>query len=730
MGLEKVSGQVGNFKISFETGHIAKQAHGAVMAQCGETVVMATVVSSYEVDEKSDFFPLTVDYREKSYAAGKIPGGFFKREGRPSEKETLTARLIDRPIRSVFGKSYTNETQILLNVVSFDGENDGDIVAMNGASAALAVSDIPYTEILGAVRVGLVDGEFVINPTFEQLEESDLDLVVAGTKQKIVMIEAGAREVTEDIMMDALHFGHEGIKKIVALIEQLKAKAGKPTRALTTPVIDETVYNKVKEIANDKAFNEVFAVGGKKEDIESKTAALKEKVMAAFNPESEGYCADGITAAFKKCEKNFVRELILSQNRRPDGRSFREIRDIACEVAVLPRTHGSALFTRGETQSLTVCTLGTGDDEQRIDALEGQLHKRFMLHYNFPPSSVGEIGRVGGTGRREIGHGALAERAIKAIIPNEEDFPYVVRVVSDITESNGSSSMATVCAATLSLMDAGVPIKAPVSGIAMGLVTDDGGRWKVLTDIAGIEDFLGDMDFKAGGTREGLTTLQMDLKISGVTDEILLEAFDAAKQARLEILDKIEAAIAKPRKELSKYAPRLETIKINPEKIGALIGPGGKNIRAICEETGAKVEINDEGYVIIASADGEAMEAAKERVLMITAEAEIGKVYHGKVVKLMNFGAFCEFLPGQEGLCHVSELSDEYVKDVTEFVRAGDDITIKVIGIEGGKVNLSAKQAVPGGVPKLPEGAERDTIQTPPARSGGRDRGGDRGRRR
>lgn len=722
MALEKVSAQIGNFQLSFETGRVAKQAHGAVMAQYGETVVMATAVSSYESDPSRDFFPLTVDYREKAYAAGKIPGGFFKREGRPTEKEILSARLIDRPIRSVFGKEYTNETQILLNVVSFDGENDGDVVAMNAASAALAVSDIPYDSIIGAVRVGLIDNELIVNPTLEQLEISDLDLIAAGTKEKIVMIEAGAREISEEQMMDALDFALEQIQQVVKLIEEVQAKGGKAKRPYEAPVVDESTYNKVKEIATPQAFAAIFNYD-LKEEREKATKELVDKVMASFDPAAEGYDEVEIKNSFKKAEKNYVREMILSEGRRPDKRGFRDLRKITCETGVLPRTHGSSLFTRGETQSLSVCTLGTGDDEQRIDALEGDIRKRFMLHYNFPPSSVGETGRVGGTGRREIGHGALAERALKEVLPSHEDFPYVVRLVSDITESNGSSSMATVCGGTLALMDAGVPIKAPVAGIAIGLVTGDNDRWKVLTDIAGIEDFLGDMDFKAGGTREGLTTLQMDLKIAGVTREILQEAFDHGKQSRLAIIDMIEAEIKEPRADVSRYAPRITTIQINPEKIGALIGPGGKMIRGICEETGAKVDINDEGIVTIAATNPESMEAAVAKVRGITAEAEIGQIYQGTVRKLMNFGAFCEILPGQDGLCHVSEVSDDYVKDVTEYLRTGDVVPVKVIGIENGKINLSIKQAKEGGWPRLPEGAERETISQAPAKSGGRDRG-------
>lgn len=722
MTIEKISRKIGNREFTIETGRIAKQAHGAVTVQYGDTVILAAVVSEKEADESKDFFPLTVEYREKAYAAGKIPGGYFKREGRPSERETLVSRLIDRPIRSVFDDDYTNETQVIVTVLSSDRENPADILSMNGASAALMVSDVPFEDALGSVRVGMVNGQLLINPTIAEIETSDLDLVVTGTKDKIVMIEAGANEITEEQMMEALHFGHQAIRELAEMQAELRARAGKKKREIARKEPNSEIESKVAAaIAGE--FDKIFG-GGSKEDREEGVKKLyKEKVLGAFDTASADFKEGPVKAAFEKFEKKYVRELIVRKGKRPDGRQNREIRNIDIEVGVLPRTHGSSIFTRGQTQALCVTTLGTGDDEQRIDALEGDIAKRFMLHYNFPSFSVGETGRYGSTGRREIGHGALAERALKPIIPTDPDvFPYVVRVVSDIMESNGSSSMASVCGGTLSLMDAGVPIKAPVAGIALGLVTE-GADWKVLTDIAGIEDHLGDMDFKAAGTRKGLTALQMDLKISGVTDAILLEAFDQAKEARFKILDKIAAVIGSPRENFSSYAPRIIALQINPEKIGALIGPGGKVIRGICEETGVKIDIDDSGRVLIASTDGEAADAAIARVRGITAEAEIGATYQATVRKLMPFGAFCEILPGQDGLCHVSEIADGFVKDVTEYLRVGDIVPVKVVGIdERGKINLSIKQAKEGGWPKLPEGAERDVIETAPPRGG--DRGG------
>jgi len=723
MSITRVSRLIGDKEITLETGRMAKQSHGAVTVQIGDTVVLGTAVSNYQPDESKDFFPLTVDYREKAYAAGKIPGGYFKREGRPTEKETLSSRLIDRPIRSAFNKDYLNETQIIATVLSSDLQNPADIIAMISASAALIVSDIPFTEPIGAVRVGLVEGAFIINPTLEELAKSDLDIIAAGTRDKIVMIEAGANQIPEEKCIEALLYGHKFIREICELQDELRKKAGKKKREMVKKEVSSAIADKVSSIAR-AGFAEVFSKGSKEEREAATGRLYEEKVLGSFDAKADGFDAKAVKAAFEKTEKEYVRDMILNENKRPDGRSAREIREITCEVGVLPRTHGSSIFTRGQTQSLCVTTLGTGDDEQRIDALEGDIRKRFMLHYNFPPYSVGEVGRFGGTGRREIGHGALAERALLGVMPDNETFPYVVRIVSDIMESNGSSSMASVCGGTLALMDAGVPLKAPVAGIAIGLITKEGHRGKVLTDIAGIEDHLGDMDFKVAGTREGITAIQMDLKICGITEDILRESFDQAKEARFKILDIIEQSIAAPRSELSMYAPRITALNINPDKIGALIGPGGKMIRSICEETGVKIDIDDSGLVMIASTDAVASEAALARIRGICAEAEIGAVYEGTVKKLMAFGAFIEILPGQEGLCHVSEVSEGYVKDVTEYVRVGDVVPVKVVGTENGKISLSIKQAKEGGLPPLGPDVKRDTISpSAPRSAGGRDRG-------
>lgn len=728
MTTNQVSTQLGNHQLMIETGRMARQAHGAVTVRYGDTMILATVVSNHEADKERDFFPLTVDYREKTYAAGKIPGGYFKREGRPSEKETLTARLIDRPIRSVFDKGYKNETQILVSVISSDCENDSDVLAINGASAALMISDAPFEDPIGAVRVGLIDGALVINPTFTDLEKSDLDLVVAGTSDKVVMIEAGANEVSEEKLMEAIRFGHEEVKKLTAAQKELRAKAGRPKREIVKSEMTLEIVEKIRQ-ASAGEFERIFTLPTKEEREHDVRVLYEEKVLKQFDTAAEDFNEGAVKSAFEDIEKEFVRNMILRENKRPDGRAFRDIRPITIELAVLPRAHGSSLFTRGQTQSLSAATLGTGEDEQIIDALEGELSKTFMLHYNFPPFSVGETGRVGGTGRREIGHGALAERSLKPVMPSEENFPYTVRLVSDILESNGSSSMATVCGGTLALMDAGVPIKAPVAGIAIGLVTNEQGDWKVLTDIAGIEDHLGDMDFKAAGTRKGITALQMDLKIKGVTEDIMKEAFDQAKAARFKILDLISQAIEGPRKELSVYAPRIITLQINPEKIGAVIGPGGKIIRRITEETGVKIDIEDDGKIFIASTDAKAAEIAIAQIQGITAEPEVGKIYTGKVQKLVSFGAFCEILPGKDGLCHVSEVSEGFVKDVTDYLRVGDTVPVKVVSVDPmGKVSLSIKQAQEGGMPPLPPGAPRDKIDEIP-RGGGRDRGRPRSRR-
>lgn len=711
----------------FETGRMARQAHGAVTFQCGGTVILAAVVAESEADSEADFFPLTVDYRERTYAAGKIPGGYFKREGRPTEKEILTSRLIDRPLRPMFPENFFNETNVTVTVLSADCENASDILAMNGASAALLISDIPFDQPLGAVRVGLLNGQFILNPSFADTENGELDLVLAGTEEKVVMIEAGAHELTEEIMMEAIRFGQEGIRQMIALQRELQKKAGKKKRPVEYSPLSEDVMKKMKSFVEGQ-FEKVFELDSK-EEREEFGRQLYKKAIAQFDAASKDYNEPKLKIFFDKLEKDALRRLILEWKKRPDKRGFHDIRPITCEVGVLPRTHGSALFTRGQTQSLCVTTLGTGDDEQIIDALEGDQKKTFMLHYNFPHFSVGEVGPNRGPGRREIGHGALAERSLQAVMPSQEDFPYTVRLVSDILESNGSSSMASVCGGTLALMDAGVPLKAPVGGIAIGLLTADK-KWQVMTDIAGIEDHHGDMDFKAAGTRKGLTALQMDLKIDGVNEEILKECFNQAKTARFKILDLIAQAIEAPRQTLSDYAPRITTIRINPEKIGELIGPGGKNIRKIVEETGAKIDIEDDGRVSISSVDSKAAEAAIARVQAVAEEPELGKIYQGKVRKLMPFGAFCEIIPGKDGLVHVSEVADGFVKNVADYLKVGDIVPVKVTAVdpETGKVSLSIKEAKPGGMPMLPPGVERDEVSEPSSR--GRDRGGSRFRSR
>ncbi|MBI3316723.1 MAG: polyribonucleotide nucleotidyltransferase [Candidatus Omnitrophica bacterium] len=709
-----------------ETGRMAKQAHGAVTLQCGGTVILAAVVSDREAESDQDFFPLTVDYRERTYAAGKIPGGYFKREGRPTEKEILTSRLIDRPIRPMFPENFLCDTQISVTVLSVDSENATDILSMNAASSALLISDIPFENPLGAVRVGLLDGNFVLNPSLADVEKSDLDLVLAGSEEKIAMIEAGANELTEEKILEAIRFGHEGIRQMIALQRELQRKAGKKKRKVESTPLSEEAMKKMKA-AVEGQFEKVFELDSK-EEREEFGRELYKKAIEQFDKTAADYNEPKLKMYFDKLEKDALRKLILEWKKRPDKRGFQDIRPIICEVSVLPRTHGSALFTRGQTQSLCVTTLGTGDDEQMIDALEGERTKTFMLHYNFPHFSVGETGPNRGPGRREIGHGALAERALKSVMPTGEDFPYTVRLVSDILESNGSSSMASVCGGTLALMDAGVPLKAPVAGIALGLLTA-GDKWQVMTDIAGIEDHHGDMDFKAAGTRKGLTAIQMDLKIDGVSEAILKESFHQAKAARFKILDLIAKAIEAPRATLSNYAPRITTLKINPEKIGELIGPGGKNIRKIVEETGAKIDIEDDGRVFIASVDAKAAEAAIARVQAVAEEPELGKIYQGKVRKLMAFGAFCEIIPGKDGLVHVSEVADGFVKNVADYLKVGDIVPVKVMAIdpETGKVSLSIKEAKPGGMTMLPADVERDVVSEPSSR--GRDRGGSRSRR-
>lgn len=697
---KRVETRLGRENLIFETGRMAKQANGAVMVQYGGTVVLVTAVISKQPREGAgiDFVPLTVEYQEKTYAAGKIPGGFFKREGRPSEKEILTARLIDRPIRPLFPAGISHEIQVMALVLSHDGENDPDILALNGASCALAVSDIPFNYVIGAARVGMVEGEFIINPTFAELEKSALDIVVVGTKEAIVMIESGMNELPEDVVLKAIEFGHKSLISSIELQEKMKTECGRPKETnLTINTINGELYSKVKGLALAR-IKEVEHKASK-EEREELMALIAKDLISELVAEGSPWTESDVKTALVKLEKEEVRRTILQEKKRVDGRGFKDIRQITCEVGVLPRTHGSALFTRGQTQSLSVATLGTSADEQTIDALEGETSKSFMLHYSFPPFSVGEVKPVRGPGRREIGHGALAERGLRPIMPSKEEFPYTVRVVSEVLESNGSSSMATVCAATLSLMDAGVPIKAPVGGIAIGLVKE-GGDHVILTDIAGLEDHFGDMDFKVTGTEKGITAVQMDLKIDGIGIEIVRQSLEQAREARMIVLEKIKGALAEPRKELSQYAPRIVAFKINPDKIRDVIGPGGKVIRKIIEDTGVTIDIEDDGTVNVASADGEALKKAIDIINKLTEAPEVGKIYTGKVKRIMPFGAFVEILPGQEGLVHVSEMSDQYVKNVEDIVKLGDEFPVKLVEIDDqNRLNLSRKQAMPGYVP-------------------------------
>lgn len=680
--------ELGGKTLLVETGKVAKQAHGAAMVRLGDTVILATAVEAKQIDEEQDFFPLLVDYREKAYAAGKIPGGFFKREGRPSEKETVSARLIDRTLRPLFPEGYFKEVQIMVTVLSSDQENDADVPGLIGASVALSISEIPFYQPVGAVRVGRLNGEFVANPTFSELEESDINLVVAGTKDFVNMVEGECREVSEGDLLAALEFGHEKIKLIVGLQEELRAKVGKPKPEVEIPPRNPELVEAVTALGLEK-IKEVNRTADKlkrEEKLEALLDSVTLELLEKF-PESERE----IKSILQELEKRDVRQMILNEGKRTDGRDIDQVRPITCEVGILPRTHGSALFTRGQTQSLSVATLGTKIDEQRVDDLEGESTKSYMLHYNFPPFSVGEIKFIRGPGRREIGHGALAERAIQPVIPKEEVFPYTVRIVSDILESNGSSSMATVCGGTLCLMDAGVPIKAPVAGIAMGLIKEED-KHAVLTDILGLEDHLGDMDFKVTGTRQGITAFQMDVKISGVDLSLLEEALGRAKEAKLFILDTMEQTIAKPRVELSAYAPRIIILKVKPEKIGEIIGPGGKMIRSIIEQTGAKIDIEDDGSVFIASVDQKAGEAAHEMILRLIEEPEIGKEYLGTVKRITTFGAFVEILPGQDGLVHISELDTHRIDKVEDVLSVGDETKVKIIGIDAeGKIRLSRK---------------------------------------
>ncbi|MBM4055990.1 MAG: polyribonucleotide nucleotidyltransferase [Planctomycetes bacterium] len=690
----KVEKLIGNRTLSIETGRIARQADGAVLVQYGETMVLVTAVSATEEKEDADFFPLTVDYREKAYAAGKFPGGFYKREGRPSQKEILTMRLIDRPLRPLFPDTYFREVQIMSTVLSADKENDPDVLAMVGASAALSISSIPFCDPTGSVRVGQIDGNFIINPTHAELVQSSMDLVVSGTENAVMMVEASAKEIPEEMMVDAIMFGHSYIKEIVKLQQQLIEKCGKVKQSVAPSKINKNLTEEIKRKYYSTIAEKNFTPGKG-----TRKEALNE-VLANIIAEHCGEDCENapspkeIKSIFENIETVIVREQIVSKGLRPDSRGLKEIRPITCEVGILPRTHGSALFTRGETQAIVVATLGTTMDEQKVDGLEDEYSKKFMLDYNFPPFCVGEIKPLRGPGRREIGHGALAERALAEVLPPSNKFPYTIRVVSDITESNGSSSMATVCGGTLALMDAGVPIKAPVAGIAMGLVKEHNNIC-ILSDILGTEDHLGDMDFKVAGTAQGVTALQMDIKIAGITEKIMRDALTQAKEGRLFILQELARVIEKPREKISVYAPKIVHIKINPDKIGMVIGPGGKNIKKIQEETEAKIEIEDDGTVIISAVLAESAEKAKTLIENMTKEVEVGKTYKGKVLSIKEYGAFVEIIPGHDGLVHISELSDGYVGKVEDVVQVGQEITIKVIGIDDQKrVKLSRKAAL------------------------------------
>ncbi len=683
--------QYGDQEVTIETGQIARQATGSVMVSMGDTRVLVTVVGQREADAGRPFFPLTVNYQEKFYAAGRIPGGFFKREGRPTEGETLICRLIDRPIRPLFPKGFMNEVQVIATLMSSNPDIQGDIPALIGTSAALALSGIPFNGPIGAARVGYIGGQYVLNPTATQLESSDLDLVVAGTESAVLMVESEAKLLSEDIMLGAVTFGHEASKAVVKAVRELADEAGVTPWGWEAPEEDTELAAKVEAAAKD-GLVAAYAIADKMQRHEAISEVKKALVESLCNEEDEtAPSRDAVSGAFSRLEKNLVREHILSGNPRIDGRDLSTVRPISVECGVLPRAHGSALFTRGETQAIVATTLGTGRDAQIIDAVTGEYKDPFMLHYNFPPYCVGETGFMSGPKRREIGHGRLARRGVSAVLPTLEDFPYVLRVVSEITESNGSSSMASVCGTSLSLMDAGVPVKAPVAGIAMGLIKE-GDRFAVLSDILGDEDHLGDMDFKVAGTEEGITALQMDIKIEGINEEIMKIALAQAKDGRNFILGEMNKVISQPRAEMSEFAPRLMTMKVHPDKIRDVIGKGGVTIRAITEETGCTIDINDDGTVTIASVNKEAADDARKRIEQITADIEPGQVFEGKVIKIMNFGAFVTLTPGRDGLVHISQLSDERVENVTDVVKEGDTVKVKVLEVDKqGRIRLSMK---------------------------------------
>ena len=738
--------EVGGRPLSIEIGRMARLADGSALVQYGGTAILATVVASKEPNYERGYFPLFVEYREKSYAAGKIPGGFFKREGRPSEGEILAARQVDRPIRPLFPDGYMNEVQIIVTVISFDQENDADVLGLIGASTALAISDIPWAGPVAAVRVGRVDGELVINPTLEQIERSQLEVVVAGTRDSIVMVEGGASECSEPDLLEALRAAHVEVAKICDFQEAIRGEVGRAKREFSPPRPDPELERRVSVLA-EEGVKRALDIEEKEERMEAmrslKSRILEEWVGAVGAAEgggggtgqrpagTTGQVPDKsiVSQIVEAIEKREMRRRVLEENRRADGRRGDEIRPITCEIGVLPRTHGSALFTRGQTQSLGVVTLGTSEDTQMIDDLEEVYRKSFMLHYNFPPFSVGEVGRMTGPGRREIGHGALAERALKPLIPDQGEFPYTIRIVSDILESNGSSSMATVCSSSLALMEAGVPIPRHCAGIAMGLVKD-GERVAMLSDIMGLEDHLGDMDFKVAGSRSGITAVQMDIKIGGITFDVLEKALEQARAGRLHVLQAMEATIPEPRSDLSQYAPRILSITINKDKIREVIGPGGKIIRSIVEETGAKIDVNDDGVVNIASVDPAAGLRALERIRAIVAEPEVGRLYDGVVKSVLAFGAFVEFMPGRDGLVHISELAPGRVEKVEDVLNVGDKVTVKLIGIDKqNRVKLSLKAANPANEEAAGEGNGQPPGDEQAGRGQGRSQAGERGRR-
>jgi polyribonucleotide nucleotidyltransferase len=732
--IHSVSMELAGRTLTLEAGRFAEQANGAVVVRYGDTMLLATAVASKEPRADADFFPLTVDYEEKMYAAGKIPGSFFKREGKPTDSAILTARLTDRPLRPLFPEGYRNEVQIIVTTFSIDMVNDPAPLAIIGASAALAISDIPFLGPVGAVQVGYIDGKLQINPEMPDMPNSDLDLVVAGTKDAVLMVEAGAKELPEDLMLEAIIQGHQVCKQICDLQNELVRLAGRPKREFVPPPVDTSLEEAIQQWLGNRLYEAITDPNKMVRDAQ--TEALKQEVIAHFTadePEEELEARiAAVSTAFENLLYEEVRRMILERGERVDGRGPKDIRPISIEVGLIPRVHGSGLFTRGQTQVLTLATLGSPAEEQRLDDLGIETTKRYIHHYNFPPFSTGEVRRLGSPRRRDIGHGALAERSLLAVLPSKEEFPYTMRLVSETLSSNGSSSMASVCGSSLALMDAGVPIKAPVAGVAMGLITGKDGRWRVLTDIQGIEDHLGDMDFKVAGTAKGVTGLQLDIKTTGITYEIMREAFAQAREGRLYILDKMNAVISEPRKELSPYAPRIITLQINPEKIGALIGPGGKTVRGITEATGAQIDIEEDGRVYISTPDAAAAQQAVAMVEALTREIKVGDIFLGKVVRIMPFGAFVNLAPGKDGMVHVSELDVGRVENVEDVIKMGDEINVMVIGIEPGtgKVSLSRRALLTGETAedRRAAGAGRG-LRDGGGRSGGSDRGGDRGPR-